>query len=1011
VASVSHAPIFCLGLNCSLGPKEIRQFLEIISKNTSAYVLCYPNAGLPNAMGGYDLSPCDMAPMVRQLVADGLANVVGGCCGTNPDHIHSIADAVASVPAGALRIAPPPKSFLRLSGMTHYDVTPQVNFVNIGERCNVAGSRAFLNTIKKNDFESAVAVARKQVESGAQLLDVNFDEGMLDGPAIMERFLNKMSANPDIAAVPVVADSSKFHIIETGLRCLQGKSIVNSISLKEGEAQFLQQARLVRRYGAAVIVMAFDEQGQATDCERKVAICRRAYKLLTETVGFPPHDIIFDTNILTIATGLEEHNNYAVEFIEACKAIKREMPAVHLSGGLSNLSFSFRGNDVLREAMHSVFLYHAIPAGMNMGIVNAGALPIYTDIDPQMKKVVEDAILNKHSGATEALLEYAQNMSKDGARKDEKKAEEWRGKPVKERLCYSLVKGIADFIEKDTEEARLMHARPLHVIEGPLMDGMSEVGRLFGSGQMFLPQVIKSARVMKKAVAHLIPFMEEEKRLGGGDMSQQQHAGTVVIATVKGDVHDIGKNIVAVVLGCNNYRVVDLGVMVPASKILDAVKAEKADVVGLSGLITPSLDEMVYTTREMQRLGFALPLLIGGATTSKLHTAVKVAPNYTGPVVHVLDASKSVTVVQALLDAKLNPEFMRDVREEYAELRKDYYASLTDRKYLSLADARAKKLVLDWSDLPKPSVPHQAGITVFDEYPLEEVVPFIDWVPFFSVWQLKGKYPNRNYPKIFDDAAVGAEAKKLFDEANVLLKEFIKSKKLRASAIVAIWPANSVEDDILLFGDETRKDVVGRFHGLRQQAQKENSEPYGCVSDFVASRDSKVPDYVGAFACSAGFGLEELCKHYAADSDDYHSILAKAIADRLAEALAEHVHQRVRRTIWGCSPDEKLTPQECLDVKYQGIRPAPGYPTQPDHTEKETMWKLMQIKEKTGIELTESLAMHPAASVSGLIFTSPKASYFSLGKIGEDQIKDYAARKGTSVEEVERWLGSSLSYK
>ncbi len=1024
VASVSHAPIFCLGLNCSLGPKEIRQFLEIISKNTSAYVLCYPNAGLPNAMGGYDLAPCDMAPMVRQLVADGLANVVGGCCGTNPHHIEHIANAVADVPESALRIPPPAKDFLRLSGMTHFDVTPNVNFVNIGERCNVAGSRAFLNTIKKNDFEGAVGVARKQVESGAQLLDVNFDEGMLDGPAVMERFLNKLSANPDIASVPVVADSSKFHIVETALRCLQGKSIVNSISLKEGEEQFLQQARLVKRYGAAVIVMAFDEQGQATDCKRKVEICRRAYKILTEQVGFPPHDIIFDTNILTIATGLEEHNNYAMEFIEACKAIKRETPRVHLSGGLSNLSFSFRGNDILREVMHSVFLYHAIPAGMDMGIVNAGALPIYSDIDPHMKQLVEDAILNRHPGATEALLEFAQSMSKDAGKRDEKKADEWRSKPVKERLSYALVKGIADHIEKDTEEARLMHARPLHVIEGPLMDGMAEVGRLFASGQMFLPQVIKSARVMKKAVAHLIPFMEEEKRLGGGDMTQMQHAGTFLIATVKGDVHDIGKNIVAVVLGCNNYRVVDLGVMVPAAKILEAAIAEKADLIGLSGLITPSLDEMVYTTREMQRQGFTMPLLIGGATTSKLHTAVKIAPNYSGPVVHVLDASKSVTVVQALLDKTLRPEFMRDIHEEYAELRKDYYASLTDRKYLSLEAARAKRCVLDFSVIPKPMVPKQLGTTVFKDYPLEEVLPFIDWVPFFSVWQLKGKYPNRNYPKIFDDVTVGAEAKKLFDEANAMLRDFIKNKKLRASAIVSIWPAASRGDDIVVFANEERKEVTGHLRGLRQQGQKENSEPYYCVSDFVASEESKVPDYVGAFACSAGFGVDELCRQYAKDSDDYHAILAKALADRLAEALAEQLHYRVRTAIWGYSQEvgadffffffflqESLSPEQCIDVKYVGIRPAPGYPTQPDHTEKQTMWRLMRVTEETCIELTESLAMSPAASVSGLYFASPKAVYFSLGKVAEEQIKDYAARKASSVDDVERWLGSSLSYK
>lgn len=1010
VASVAHAPIFCLGLNCSLGPQEIRQFLQLIAKNTSAFVSCYPNAGLPNAMGGYDLTCHQMAPMIRDLVTEGLCNVVGGCCGTTPAHIKEIVDAVATVPVEKLRVPPAPLQFLRLSGMTHFDVKPEVNFVNIGERCNVSGSRAFCNLVKKNDFEAAVNVARKQVESGAQLLDINFDEGMLDGPVVMERFLNKIAANPDIAAVPIVADSSKFSILETALRCLQGKSIVNSISLKEGEELFLQQARLVRRFGAAVIVMAFDETGQAVTRDSKVAICRRAYKLLTEVVGFPPHDIIFDMNILTVATGMEEHNNYAVEFIEACKVVKAEMPHVHLSGGLSNLSFSFRGNDPLREAMHSVFLYHAIPAGMNMGIVNAGNLPIYTDIEPQMKRLVEDCILNRHSGATEALLEFAQGMSKDTVKKDVKE-EEWRKADVAERLKYSLVKGIAEYIDADVEEARKMQARPLHVIEGPLMAGMAEVGRLFGAGAMFLPQVIKSARVMKKAVAYLIPFMEKEKELAGGDMSQQQFAGTFVIATVKGDVHDIGKNIVGVVLSCNNYRVVDLGVMVPAQKILDAAIAEKADIIGLSGLITPSLDEMVSVAREMERRGFKVPLLIGGATTSKLHTAVKIAQNYSQPVVHVLDASKSVVVVQALLDKVLRPEFMTDVNEEYEELRRDYYASLTDRKYLDLEAARAKKGVLDWTVVPKPLVPKKLGSTVWKDFPLADVVPFIDWVPFFSVWQLKGKYPNRNYPKIFDDATVGAEAKKLFNEATAMMKELIDKKKLKGSAIVTIWPAHSVGDDIEVYADESRAQVIGKFHSLRQQGQKETVEPYHALADFVSSKASGVPDYVGAFACSAGFGVEEVCAEYMKDADDFKSILCKAIADRLAEALAEYLHQQVRTTVWAYSEKEALSPEDCIGVKYQGIRPAPGYPTQPDHTEKSTMWNLMKIREETGIELTDSLAMHPAASVSGLYFASPQAHYFSLGKITEEQIKDYSRRKGQSIDEVERWLGSSLSYK
>ncbi|KAG0238891.1 hypothetical protein BGW42_000052 [Actinomortierella wolfii] len=1013
VISMKHGSPMAIGLNCALGADQMRPFIYNIGQASKTHVICYPNAGLPNAFGEYDESPEDMARQVEVFAKEGLISIVGGCCGTTPDHIRAIANVCRKYPPRHVEPQPTISSMF-LSGLEPLKVDHSSNFINIGERCNVAGSRKFARHVLKGEYDECLAIARAQVENGAQVVDVNFDEGMLDGAQAMTRFLNLLASDPDVSRVPLMIDSSNFAVVEAGLKCAQGKCIVNSISLKVGEEEFIRQAKVVRRYGAAVVVMAFDELGQADTKDRKYEICARSYHILVDQVGFNPNDIIFDPNILTICTGLEEHNNYAVEFIEAIKLIKANLPGAKVSGGVSNLSFSFRGMDVIREAMHSVFLYHAIKAGMDMGIVNAGFLTVYDDIPKDLLQLCEDAVWNRDPDVTEKLLAYAQANAKGG--KKEAETEEWRSKPVAERLSYALVKGIVKYIVEDTEEARrdtATYPRPLNVIEGPLMNGMSIVGDLFGAGKMFLPQVIKSARVMKTAVAHLIPFMEEERLRNiaakGLADSDDWYAGTVLMATVKGDVHDIGKNIVGVVLGCNNYRVIDLGVMCPCEKIIQTAIEEKVDIIGLSGLITPSLDEMIHVAKEAERAGLKIPILIGGATTSKTHTAVKVAPRYSQPAIHVLDASKSVVVVSNLLDEKVREEFIDEIGEEYEEIREDHYEGLKDRRYLSLQAARENGLKLDWSKekIVKPSF---LGTKVFKDIDLQTVVSHIDWNPFFQTWQLRGKYPNRGYPKIFNDETVGAEAKKLHDEALAMMKTMIEKKQLQAHGIVGFYPANSVGDDIEVYEDETRSKVIAKFYGLRQQAEKEKeaTDKYLCLSDFVAPKESGIADYVSMFAVSAGFGCDELCEDFKAKHDDYSSIMAKSLADRLAEAYAEKLHEDIRRVHWGYAPDEAMDVSDMLSVKYQGIRPAPGYPSQPDHTEKLTMWKLGNIAEETGITLTESLAMDPGASVSAIVFG--RGQYFAVGKITEEQVADYAARKNMPKREVETWLGSILAY-
>ncbi|CAH1792878.1 unnamed protein product [Owenia fusiformis] len=1013
VISVSHANPMCLGLNCALGAKEMRPFIETIGKNTEAFVICYPNAGLPNTFGDYDESPADMALQLKTFAKDGLLNIVGGCCGTTPEHIQAIAEAVKPfkprVPPTGLY-----KDYLQLSGLEPSRIGRHTNFVNIGERCNVAGSRKFCKLIKNNDYEEALTIAKMQVENGAQILDINMDEGMLDGKAAMSKFCNLISSEPDISKVPLCIDSSNFAVVEAGLKCAQGKCVVNSISLKEGEEDFIKKARTVKRYGAAVVVMAFDEQGQAADAARKIEICTRSYRILVDKVGFNPNDIIFDPNILTIATGMAEHDTYGIDFIEATRTIKETLPGCRISGGVSNLSFSFRGMERIREAMHSVFLYHAIKAGMDMGIVNAGCLPIYEDIDKKLLELCENLLWNRDIDGTEKMLAYAQSLGKETGK--EAAVDEWRQMNVQERLKHSLVKGIDKFIIEDTEEARQdssKYPRPLNVIEGPLMDGMSVVGDLFGAGKMFLPQVIKSARVMKKAVGHLIPFMEKEKEeamkaSGVTENRGRQYNGTIVLATVKGDVHDIGKNIVGVVLGCNNYKVIDLGVMTPCDRILETAIQEDADFIGLSGLITPSLDEMIYVAKEMERIGMKTPLLIGGATTSKQHTAVKIAPKYSIPTVHVLDASKSVVVCSSLKDDNLREEFIEDVAEEYDYIREEHYDSLKDRKFLSLKQARDKMLEIDWTSY-KPVRPTFLGVRRFDTYDLKDLVPYIDWKPFFDVWQLRGKYPNRGYPKIFNDANVGEEAKKVMADAQAMLQSIIDNGLLQARGVVGFYKANSVEDDIYVY-DETGQHSH-TLYGLRQQAEKDSScdDPYTCLSDFIAPKDTGMTDYIGMFAVSAGFGVNDMCKKFEEQLDDYNIIMVKALADRLAEAFAEQLHEEVRKHIWSYCKDEHLNAQELHKIKYQGIRPAPGYPSQPDHTEKQTMWQLLDA-DAVGIKLTESLAMDPAASVSGLYFANPNSTYFAVGKCGKDQIYDYAGRKNQDVKDIERWLGPNLAY-
>ncbi|EGD78748.1 methionine synthase [Salpingoeca rosetta] len=1016
--SVSHGRPMALGLNCALGATDMRPYLEEIAKTTDAYIICYPNAGLPNAMGGYDETPDITGSHLADFARSGLVNIVGGCCGTTPAHIAAIVKMCSSFPPRQR----PPKPFadhMLLSGLEPARIGPDTNFVNIGERCNVAGSRRFCRLIKTDEYDEALAVAKLQVENGAQILDINMDDGLLDGVKAMTKFCNLIASEPDIAKVPLCIDSSDFAVVEAGLKCTQGKCIVNSISLKSGEEEFIKVARTIRRYGAAVVVMAFDEKGQAADLEGKIRICTRSYKILVEKVGFNPNDIIFDPNILTIGTGIEEHNEYAINFINCIRPIKEQCPGCHISGGVSNLSFSFRGMNVVREAMHSVFLYHAIQKGMDFGIVNAGAMPIYSEIDPKLVELCENIIWNKHPNATEELLTYAQEHGKEA--KTKKQDDSWRDAPVEKRLEHALIKGIDKFVVADTEEARqntALYPKPLNVIEGPLMAGMSIVGDLFGAGKMFLPQVIKSARVMKKAVAHLIPFMEEEReaslRAQGIDPEvadeSDMYNGTVVIATVKGDVHDIGKNIVAVVLGCNNFKVVDLGVMVPANKILEAVDKHKADIVGLSGLITPSLDEMVFVAKELERTGHKLPLLIGGATTSKMHTAVKIAPKYSSPTVHVLDASRSVVTVSALLDQGNREDFVEDIAEEYEEIREEYLESLTDRVYLSLDAARKQRFAIDFNKKP-PVKPAMTGVKVIESLDLERCIKYIDWKPFFEVWQLRGRYPNRSYPKIFDDEAVGSEAKKVFDDAQALLKRIVSEKLLRGKGVFGIFPANTVGDDIEIYEDESRTTVKETLYGLRQQAEKvDKTDPYFCHSDFIAPKESGIADYIGMFAVTCGLGADELSKQFLNDHDDYNSIMVKALADRLAEAFAEMLHEDVRRKYWAYATDEGFTAKELHQLKYAGIRPAPGYPSQPDHTEKEAYWRLLDAEANAEMSLTESFSMMPAASVSGLYFAHPDSEYFAVGKIDRDQAADYAKRKGSDLQTVERWLAPILSY-
>jgi 5-methyltetrahydrofolate--homocysteine methyltransferase len=996
--SVMHAKPISIGLNCALGATEMRAHIAELARVAGTLICAYPNAGLPNEFGHYHESPDDMARHLGEFADAGLVNIVGGCCGTTPEHIRAIA---AAVEGKRPRAIPEPAPLLRLSGLEAFTLTPEIPFVNVGERTNVTGSAKFRKLVTAGDYAAALAIAREQVENGAQIVDVNMDEGLLDSEHAMTTFLNLAAAEPDIARVPVMVDSSKFSVIEAGLKCLQGKPVVNSISLKEGEAAFIEHARTVRRYGAAVVVMAFDEQGQADTVERKVDICRRAYKILVEQVGFPPQDIIFDPNIFAVATGIEEHNNYGVAFIEAARQIRKQLPCAHCSGGVSNLSFAFRGNERVREAMHSVFLYHAIKAGMDMGIVNAGQIAVYDDLDPELREACEDVVLNRRPDSAERLLALAGRFAGQG--REHKEADlEWRTWPVEKRLSHALVHGITEFITDDTEEARLAADRPLSVIEGPLMDGMNVVGDLFGSGRMFLPQVVKSARVMKQAVAHLMPFMEQEKAERGGT-NRPSSAGKVVLATVKGDVHDIGKNIVGVVLQCNNFEVIDLGVMVPAAKILETAKAENADIVGLSGLITPSLDEMCHVAAEMERQNFDLPLLIGGATTSRVHTAVKIHPNYKrGQAVYVTDASRAVGVASALMSREGREKYVGETRGEYARIATAHARAQEDKQRLSLADARANALKLDWSNYTPP-VPSFLGTTkIFEDYPVAELVDYIDWSPFFSTWELAGKFPA-----ILTDNIVGEAARSLYEDAQKMLREIVEGRWFKANAVVGFWPANSNGDDIELFADVHRRQPLAMLHTLRQQLTRRAGRANVALADFVAPRGHA--DHIGAFIVTAGIGEDEIADRFKGANDDYSSIMVKALADRLAEAFAERMHQRVRKELWGYASAETLSNAELIAEQYRGIRPAPGYPAQPDHTEKATLFRLTQGA-RIGVTLTESFAMWPGASVCGLYFSHPESHYFGVGKIERDQVEDYALRKGWTVAEAERWLAPILNY-
>jgi len=989
--------LLSVGLNCSLGPKQMRRFIEELSNIADCYISLYPNAGLPNEFGEYDESPMTMEEVLKDYGERGYLNIVGGCCGTTPDHIKVFAEMAAELKP---RRIPKVEPYLRLSGLEPLTLRPDTNFINIGERTNVAGSRKFARLIKNGEYEEALSVAKQQVENGAQIIDINMDEAMIDSEKAMGKFLRLIASEPEIAKVPVMLDSSKWSVIKIGLKNLQGKGIVNSISMKEGENLFEERAKKILRYGAAVIVMAFDEKGQADTFERKIKICEKAYKILTEKIGFPPQDIICDPNIFAVATGIKEHNNYAVDFIKATRWIKSHLPLAKVSGGISNVSFSFRGNNVVREAMHSAFLYHAIEAGLDMGIVNAGQLTVYDQIPKDLLEKVEDVLLNRREDATERLVEFAGSVKQDA--KDIKKQEKWRDAPVEDRLKQALIKGITDYIEEDTEEARQKYTESIHVIERPLMDGMNIVGELFGSGKMFLPQVVKSARVMKKAVNYLIPFIEAEKKKAG----LPNNAGKILFATVKGDVHDIGKNIVGVVLGCNNYEVIDLGVMVPTEKILQTAIEKNVDIIGLSGLITPSLEEMVYIAKEMERLNMQIPLLIGGATTSRIHTAVKIDPEYSNAVVYVIDASKSVNIVSNLLNNDSKKSFISEIKKEYETLRKRHEKQRKAKNYISISDARKNKLKIDWGKT-LPVKPNKLGITKFNDFPLDEIRSYIDWKPFFITWELKG-----NYPEIFKKPDVGSEAKKLFNDANKSLDKIIRNKLIKANGIIGLFPANSVaDDDIEIYSDEKRNGIIAILHTLRQQYKKSKNTPNLALSDFIAPNESGIADFIGMFAVTAGIGVEELVDRFKKNNDDYNAIMVKALADRLAEAFAEMLHLKVRRKYWGYALNENYSNEDLIKENYIGIRPAPGYPAQPDHTEKKIIWEILNVEEETGISLTESLAMYPAASVCGLYFSHPESKYFTIGKIGKDQIIDYSKRKGISLNEAERYLRTVLNYE
>ena len=991
--SVRHANLLAVGLNCGFGAQQIRPYLAEMAKIADIPVICYPNAGLPNELGQYTQTPAEMGEWMHEFAQNSFVNIVGGCCGCQPEHIETLVKVAAEY---APRQPVPQERSCRLSGLEAFNITPDSLFVNVGERTNVTGSRRFATLIKNGDYETALEVARDQVENGAQLIDINMDAGMLDAKTAIVKFLNLIAAEPDISRVPIMLDSSRWEVIEAGLACIQGKGIVNSISLKEGEEDFLEKARTVRQYGAAVIVMAFDEEGQADTYERKVEICRRAYRLLTEEIGFPPEDIIFDPNIFAVATGIEEHNEYAKAFIDACERIKATCPHALVSGGVSNISFAFRGNDTVREAMHAAFLYHAINAGMDMGIVNAGQLAVYDDLPKPLLEAVEDVLFNRREDATDRLVNLADTLKGKGKKKRVNR--KWRKLPVEKRLSHALVEGILEYIEDDTEEARLNYERPIQVIEGPLMDGMNRVGELFGDGKMFLPQVVKSARVMKKAVAQLIPYIEKEQAEGA-----IQSRGKIVMATVKGDVHDIGKNIVGVVLGCNNYDIVDLGVMVSAEDILETAQKENADIIGLSGLITPSLDEMVHVAEEMEREGFQIPLLIGGATTSKVHTAVQIEPAYSGSTIHVRDASRSVGVVSDLMSGERHRTFTEQTREEYAGIRERRAKNQQQVDLLPFTVAQTRKSTLDWRNY-QPPTPRLTGTKVFEDYPLAELVDYIDWSPFFTTWGLRGKYPN-----ILENPEVGEEARKLLTDAETLLGIIVEEKRFQARAVVGLFPANGVGEDTEIYMDEARTKTIATLHHLRQQTEQPFTRPNLSLGDFIAPKTTEVPDYIGAFAVTTGMGVSEFCAEFEQRHDDYNSIMAKALADRLAEAFAERMHQHVRTTLWGYAPDEALDNTDLITERYRGIRPAPGYPACPDHNQKRGLFDLLNVPENTGISLTESLAMFPAASVSGWYYSHPESRYFSIGRIGEDQVSDYAERTGMDIETAGRWLRPLLA--